>query len=130
VIGRESKQWTAPRILALALALWGTLSPTVAVLHLAAAPHAICPEHGELIELGSRSAGAAPAEDDSPRPDEHLHCAASTPLRSPACIEPRRAIAVERTDTGSRVGGFATRVLPAPPCVVTCAPKQSPPAAA
>jgi len=141
VVGREHKQWVAPKLMALALAFWGALGPTTAALHLAAAPHAVCPEHGELIELGSRSAPApsiaarqgwstaAPVENE-PGLDAHLHCAASTPLRSPALSASRTAIAVEMTGPTGRVNELAAGVPLAPPCVLTCAPKQSPPSAA
>ena len=141
MVGRKHRRWTAPRALALALALWGALGPTTAVLHLAAAPHAVCPEHGELIELGSLPAltssiaarqgwsTAAPAENE-PGLDAHLHCAASTPLRSPALSASRTAIAVEVTGPTDRVNELAAGVRLAPPCVLTCAPKQSPPSAA
>src|SRR5262245_26821154 len=106
VAGREHKQWAVPKLLALAAALWGALGPTAAMLHLGAAPHAICPEHGELIELGPGSAraapgdahrgwsSAAPAEGEAGGLDPHLHCAASTPLRSPALSAPRASFSV------------------------------------
>lgn len=127
------RRWTASRALALVLALWGALGPTASALHLALAPHAICPEHGELIEVAGDPAHSLPGtgeQEGEPASGDHLHCAAVAPLRASALSAPGAGVEVAAGSPKQQASEAAADAPRAPPCVLTCAPKQSPPARA
>jgi len=119
--------------------LW-LLAQLASGAHLALVPHAVCAEHGELVEVNaSASDGAPEAPDSGPRSDPgsespsegvdgHDHCflAASReqrplPASSAPCISPGDAGVVdERANDATTLPSFALYLL---------APKHSPPTA-
>ena len=105
------------------------------MLHLAAAPHGICWEHGVVVELdgaasGARTAaapvGLAPAAVPMIRVDQHPHCPALWVFRQARLESSAGASLLTRL---AHVAPLASPLDVAPPAgwALRCAPKQSPP---
>jgi len=105
------------------------------MLHLAAAPHGICWEHGVVVELDTApavvSAVAAPeglSRGVVPlvRSDQHPHCPAVWVLRQ-ARLERLGAAPVVECPQRATVSAAPDQVPPPPGWALHRAPKQSPP---
>ena len=105
------------------------------MLHLAAAPHGICWEHGVVVDLDGAPAGvgavAAPeglSRGALPlvRSDQHPHCPAVWVLRQARLERPSAAPVVE-TPQRATVSAEPDQVPPPTGWALHRAPKQSPP---
>ncbi len=107
------------------------------MLHLASAPHGLCPEHGVLVDLeaGAPRVDAAPGPalpglERAPlaaiRADAHPHCSALWVMRAARTEVPLPGVAVVSEDEVFRPR--APVAVPAPDAsVLRLAPKHSPP---
>jgi hypothetical protein len=127
--GRTFPRWLSLCAAALVLLQLGGL------VHLAAAPHGICWEHGVVVELENAPAGVSSASvpvgvsrETMPnvRSDEHPHCPALLLLRQ-ARLESRSASLVLASSRQPQVVVVADDVLPPAGWALRRAPKQSPP---
>jgi len=125
---------TFPRSLSLCAAAL-VLFQLGGMLHLAAAPHGICWEHGVVVDLDGAPAGvgavAAPeglSRGALPlvRSDQHPHCPAVWVLRQARLERPSAAPVVE-TPQRATVSAEPDQVPPPTGWALHRAPKQSPP---
>jgi hypothetical protein len=125
---------TLPRWLTLAAAVLVVLQ-LGGVVHLAAAPHGICWEHGVVVELDGAASGVratptpvglAPAVVPVIRADQHPHCPALWVFRQARLQSSARAQPLARIAHGSPVAS-PPDVAPPSGWALHRAPKQSPP---
>jgi hypothetical protein len=127
--GRTFPRWLSLCAAALVLLQLGGL------VHLAAAPHGICWEHGVVVELDNAPAGVSSAGAPAGlsrgslplvRSDEHPHCPALLLLRQ-ARLESPGAAPVLTSSRHPQVVVIANDVPPPAGWALRRAPKQSPP---
>ena len=131
---------SALRVVATLVALLLTLSSLGQVAHFLLVPHAICAEHGELLELSERDAhvGAGDAEGSKearvstvPTSAEHDHCQVlargqrELALPVPPALDIVRSTGAETTLVVARQDAIFRALSP-----LSLAPKTSPPALA
>jgi hypothetical protein len=127
--GQTFPRWLSLCAAALVLLQLGGL------VHLAAAPHGICWEHGVVVELENAPEGVSPAA--APvgvsrgtlpfvRSDEHPHCPALLLLRQ-ARLESASTAPVLASTRHPQVVTVAADVPPPAGWALRRAPKQSPP---
>lgn len=127
--GRTFPRWLSLWAAALVLLQLGGM------VHLAAAPHGICWEHGVVVELdgtapGARTAsvpeGLAPTPAPRVRADQHPHCPALWVFRQARPESSAGASLLAHPAHGSRVAS-PPDVAPPDGWALHRAPKQSPP---
>lgn len=122
------------RLLALGLAFLCVLGQISSLVHLFVVQHAICPEHGELVETGEvgQAAPMLPAEPSLARraegaADSHDHCLAYFERR--AGIEEPSSLGAPSAPPEEPPQRIALPLpLPPPLPTILTAPKNSPPA--
>ncbi len=132
----------ALRVLATLVAVLVTLSSLSQTAHFLLVPHALCAEHGELLELGEGSAHlsasvSAPAKTDgaahadaAPSTDEHEHCQVlARGQREQAQAAPQRLLVVPGTPTAASRILVSEHVVDRSQSALSLAPKTSPPPA-
>jgi hypothetical protein len=129
--GRTRLRWTTLCAAALVVFQLG------AILHLAAAPHGVCWEHGVVVDLDAAPAGhealvpaPSPGIDSAPGPavrsDAHLHCPALWVLRAGRSEFVVAAVPVAPPEPQGIAPAVPTREGPGG-WTLRRAPKQSPP---
>lgn len=142
---RAHRTSSAPlRALAALLAAWLGLSSLAEVAHFMLIPHAVCAEHGELIELShdshdaeAHAAAAASepeAEQDGARlgatnSDEHDHCQALATGQRELLLPGAVATALVPAPSASRANVTPITLTTPTLAPLALAPKTSPPAA-
>jgi hypothetical protein len=126
---------TFPRWLPLCAALL-TLVQLAGVVHLAAAPHGVCWEHGVVVDLDAASRGGepvaapvglSPATGPHIRSDQHPHCPALWVLRQARLEVPGSAPVGGSSPHLPVAGAPGQLVSPPDGWALRCAPKHSPP---
>jgi hypothetical protein len=125
------------RLLSLLVALLLTASSLAQVAHFLLVPHAFCAEHGELLELGSESAGLSHADSGDSHEasvvadgaeDSHDHCQLLARNQREQLLPPAPGFELPPAPEGT-VGEpqpMAAVALPTGDCLAS-APKTSPP---
>jgi hypothetical protein len=121
------------------LPLWAALLTLVqlgGVVHLAAAPHGVCWEHGVVVDLDAASRGGesvaapvglSPAPGARVRSDQHPHCPALWVLRQARLEVSSGAPVVGSSQHLPVVDAPGQLVSPPDGWALRCAPKHSPP---